>query len=180
VTPQQLEKAQVISHPTVNPTARAALPGRAVATPQVHAASLVSAGRATSAMSGAYRPAVGESRQPAPLVTRNSPPTGNAGRALPSASNAKTQPPPTGAASGSARPSPPSLITRSTPPPPRVPFVEQQRSMHEHPGRPLEPQQLDNLRARRPAGPMLDREFPPHVAPIPRAKSAPPPQRGRQ
>jgi hypothetical protein len=153
------------------------LPGKPVLAPPVHTASLASARRAAS---GTYRPALGESRQPAPLVTRDSPPAGSARRALPPAPNARTEPPATGAASGSARPSPPSLITRSTPPPPRVPFVEQQRSMHEHPGRPLEPQQLDNLRARRPAGPMLDREFPPHVAPIPRAKSAPPPQRGRQ
>jgi hypothetical protein len=41
--------------------------------------------------------------------------------------------------------------------------------MLEHPGRPLEPYQLGNLRAGRPAGPMLDREFPEHGFPIGRA-----------
>jgi hypothetical protein len=179
VSPQQLEKAQVIPHPTVNPTARAALPGRPVVAPQIHAASLLSARRVTSATSGTYRSAIGETRQPAPLVTRNSSPTGNAGRALPSDSNAKTQPAATGAASASVRQNPPRLITRSAPPPPKVPFVEQRRSMYEHPGRPLEPQQLENLRAGRPVGPMQDREFPPHAVPIPRTRSAPAPQAAR-
>src|SRR5207244_11493107 len=46
---------------------------------------------------------------------------------------------------------------------------------HVRPGQPLAPQQLENLRARRPAGPMLDREFPPHQAPIPRRRAESPP-----
>lgn len=44
-----------------------------------------------------------------------------------------------------------------------------QPAMEEHPGRPLEPQQLQNLREGRPAGPMRDREFPAHPAPAQRA-----------
>jgi hypothetical protein len=39
---------------------------------------------------------------------------------------------------------------------------------------------LENLRAGKQAGPMLDREFPPHVIPIPRSGSAPPPMPSRQ
>jgi hypothetical protein len=51
--------------------------------------------------------------------------------------------------------------------------------MNEHPGRPLEPRQLENLRSARPAGPMLDREFPQHVMPVPRARPALPPPQSR-
>jgi len=47
----------------------------------------------------------------------------------------------------------PVLITRRTPPPPSVPFPQRQKAMQPGDGRPLEPQQIDNLRAGRPAGP---------------------------
>jgi hypothetical protein len=44
-------------------------------------------------------------------------------------------------------------------------------------GRPLEPQQRQNLRAGKPAGPRRDPEYPPHPAPAtraaPRARPAP-------
>jgi len=54
--------------------------------------------------------------------------------------------------------------------------------MNEHPGRPLEPQQLENLRDGRPPGPMADHEFPPHVVPVPRERAipVPPPQPPRR
>jgi hypothetical protein len=64
----------------------------------------------------------------------------------------------------------PRLITRSPLPPPNVPFSVRQQALQAHPGRPLEPQQEENLRAGKPAGPMRDREFPPHPAPAPRAE----------
>jgi hypothetical protein len=179
LAPQQLERAQVIPHPSVNPTARAAFPGKPVTTPPVRPTSLASA---RSAARGAPRSALGYRQQPAPLVPRNSPPTASAGRPLPSTSEARIQPPTTGAAHALALPSPARSITRSAPPPPSVPFVEQRRSMYEHPGRPLEPQQLENLRAGRASGPMVDREFPPHPAPIPRRgpMQPPVPSRGRK
>jgi hypothetical protein len=66
------------------------------------------------------------------------------------------------------RPVPPPLITRRPPPPSPVPFEQRQRAMIEHPGRPLEPQQIQNLLLGRPVGRMLDREFPPHPAAISR------------
>jgi hypothetical protein len=55
---------------------------------------------------------------------------------------------------------PPHFATRLPPPPRGVPFEKREVPLAEHSGRPLEPQQLLNLRERRPAGPMLDREFP--------------------
>ena len=72
---------------------------------------------------------------------------------------------------------PPHLITKSAPPPRNVPFENRQPAMTAHPGRPLEPQQAENLRAGRPAGPAHDKEFPPHAeAPATQhAKSSPPP-----
>jgi hypothetical protein len=164
VAPQQLERAQVIPHPSVNPTTRATLSGRPVSAPPVRAASLVAT---RNAGASTYRPAVGAGRQPAPLVTRNVAPSANLGRTLPPTLYKRTEPPTTTVPNSSARLSPPKLITRSTPPPPRVPFVQQRQSVYEHPGRPLEPQQLENLRVGRAAGPMRDREFPPHPAPVP-------------
>jgi len=154
VTPQQVARAQVIPHPTVTPTTRAALPGRPVAAPPVRAAQVISA----RGMAGppAIRSAPGEGRTPPPLETRNSTPPARAERIPPSPPNAKPLPPP------------------------RVPFVEQRPFMSEHPGRPLEPHQLDNLRGGRPAGPMLDREFPPHAMPVPRVRRVPPAVPSRQ
>ena len=58
------------------------------------------------------------------------------------------------------------LVTRVPPPVRPLSFPEMRRALANHPGRPLEPQQLENLRAGRPPGPIRDREFPPHPAPI--------------
>jgi len=54
------------------------------------------------------------------------------------------------------------FVTRTPPPPRDVPFSAKEPALAQHPGRPLEPQQTQNLRAGRPAGPMQDKEFPPH------------------
>src|SRR5271157_1850929 len=61
------------------------------------------------------------------------------------------------------------------PPPPqeKLPYAQKALAMEQHPGRPLEPQQRDNLHAGKPAGPMMDKEFPPHSAPPPHVQSAP-------
>ncbi len=59
----------------------------------------------------------------------------------------------------------PTLVSKYPSPQEKVPFEQKQPAMQEHPGRPLEPQQKSNLRAGQPAGPMQDREFPPHPAP---------------
>ena len=67
----------------------------------------------------------------------------------------------------------PTLITRRPPPSQDPPFSQRQRAMKPDAGRPLEPQQIDNLRKGQPAGPRRDSEFPPHPAPA--AKPAPRP-----
>ena len=48
------------------------------------------------------------------------------------------------------------LVSRSPIPPATLPFETRQKAIAEHPGRPLEPQQIQNLRAGRPAGPQRD------------------------
>src|SRR5487761_44561 len=72
----------------------------------------------------------------------------------------------------------PALVTRTPPPQRHVPFVQQQPALQQHPGRPLEPRQIQNIRAGKPAGPVRDREFPPHpiAKPAPPKRPAPPPK----
>ena len=73
-------------------------------------------------------------------------------------------------------PPPPSLRgRRPSPPPDPAPAVRQQ-AIEKHPGRPLEPHQIDNLRQGKPAGPMKDREVPRDTRPQPQARPAPRPQ----
>jgi hypothetical protein len=131
---QQIEHAQVIPHPGVNPTMRAVLAGASVRPPPVRPQSLVTAAKTAP--------------RAAPVSQRS------LGVAQP-------------------RMASPRLLTRTPPPPARVPFAIERPAMMAHPGRPLEPQQLQNLRVGRTAGPMLDREFPPHVAPMPKVRTAP-------
>ncbi|HZU33544.1 MAG TPA: DUF6600 domain-containing protein [Candidatus Angelobacter sp.] len=54
------------------------------------------------------------------------------------------------------------LVTRNPAPQQNPSFSQRQGAMQEHPGRPLEPQQVDNIRRGQPAGPMHDSEPAPH------------------
>ena len=65
------------------------------------------------------------------------------------------------------------LVTKAPPPPQNPPFAQRQAPLQEHPGRPLEPQQMDNIRRGQPAGEMHDRETPAH-------RDAAPAQQSRQ
>ena len=66
------------------------------------------------------------------------------------------------------------LFHQATPPSPRPSFDEQQKAIETtDPGRPLGPQQMENLRQNRPAGPPQQPEAP-HPAPAPRP--SPPPE----
>jgi hypothetical protein len=104
-------------------------------------------------------------------------------RTAPTTSIEPAQPPITPTAPGSERgipgnnrPAQPRMITRTPPPPPNPPFEQRQPALQQHPGRPLEPQQMNNIREGRSAGPMRDREVPPHpqAAPQRREKPSPP------
>lgn len=80
----------------------------------------------------------------------------------------RVQPPARGSIGQGPRP----LVNRTPLPPASVPFAARQKAIAEHPGRPLEPQQLQNLRAGRPAGPHRDPE-PPHPRPAPQRRPPP-------
>jgi hypothetical protein len=54
------------------------------------------------------------------------------------------------------------MFTRNAPAPANAPFAARQDAYSSHPGRPLEPQQMNNVRAGKPAGPMQDKEAIPH------------------
>jgi hypothetical protein len=110
--------------------------------------------------------------------TKNTPPTGNAERTVPPPPNGRTQSP-SREPSSPPRAIPPRLITTTAPLPPTVPFEQRRPAMSEHPGRPLEPSQLEDLGVGRPVCPMHDREFPPHVAPVIPERPAPAPARPR-
>ena len=73
------------------------------------------------------------------------------------------------------------LYNRAVPPPTRPSFDQQRQAIQNtDPGRPLSPQQLDNLRENRPVGEPQMREAAPHPAPAPAPaapRSEPPPQR---
>jgi hypothetical protein len=164
VGPEQLAKAEVIPHPATNPTARALGGGRPVTSPP-----RITTRPTISATGETLPPVPGGALQPGqpPMAAQNAP----TGRGMPGGITA-------GGAIASGPPrNPPRLITRSPLPPPSVPFSVRQRALEAHPGRPLEPQQEQNLRAGKPAGPMQDREFPPHpVQPAPAAHAEPAPR----
>jgi hypothetical protein len=158
--PQQIERAQVTPHPPVNPTTRAAMPGKPVPAPAVRNPHPINAARKAS---GSER--AGVARNPnAAAETRNVPPHQNAGQPAPPEASTRIERrahPPAGASR-----IPPHVIARTPPPPPIVPFDQRRPAMVEHPGRPLEPPQIDDLRAGRPVGPMRDQEFPSHPVPV--------------
>jgi hypothetical protein len=52
--------------------------------------------------------------------------------------------------------------------------------MQEHPGRPLEPQQVNNIRNGAPAGPRQDREVPAHTGSSPRQGPPPAKNEGKE
>jgi hypothetical protein len=56
------------------------------------------------------------------------------------------------------------MFTRNAPAATNAPFAARQEAYSSHPGRPLEPQQMNNLREGKPAGPMQDKEVPAHPA----------------
>ncbi|HET9284759.1 MAG TPA: DUF6600 domain-containing protein [Candidatus Angelobacter sp.] len=72
------------------------------------------------------------------------------------------------------------LVTRTPPPPQVPPFSQRQAPLSQDPGRPLEPQQVNNIRRGQPAGPQRDREVPPHqnqqTQSRSRSNSGPPPR----
>jgi hypothetical protein len=119
--------------------------------------------------SAAHPPPPTAERTPPPTAERTPPPV--APHNQPSMAN--NRPP----ANAGPPPTRPVLVGKTAPPPHEsVPFQQRQPALQEHPGRPLEPQQRANIQQGRPAGPMQDREFPPHAGPVAPQHSSPPPR----
>jgi hypothetical protein len=156
VTQEQIAKAPIAPHPLALPGASAAAGGSlAPAAPRGRRPDFVVAPTPRPASPvQAHQPLIVRGAMPAPRpappVQQNQSPAGR--RDMPAAATS------------------PVLITRHAPPPPVPPFPVRQKAMQQDAGRPLEPQQIDNLRGGKPAGPPRDREIPAHPA-----APAPPP-----
>jgi len=190
VNPQQLTRAQVIPHPQINPTPRAILAGTNAARPPVpaqrpaivqHPPVRPNPTVAAEKNPEPVRPAPGETARPVPNPGRTPEVNRPAASPTPGSRPAPANPPvavrplvnPPMTAPPQARPP---LISRTPAPQERIPYEQRAPAMAEHPGRPLEPQQRANIREGKPAGPVQDREFPPHAAPVrPEAPSHQPP-----
>ncbi len=163
VPPQKLARVPVVPHPNVPPAPTAVFGGRTpIKAPPLRATRVATPPATPVRRPPPPAPAAGRPPSPPPLTARTPAPL-NAGRSTPPPSGPPISPP---------RPAPPHLFTRTPPPPANVPFTVRQPALSMHPGRPLEPQQRQNLWAGRPPGPMRDLEFPPHP---PQWRPAPPP-----
>src|SRR5271167_835859 len=186
VDPQQLQRAQVIPHPEINPTPRALAAGGSPARPSVSAqrpmivqhAPVVTrpdqpAAAARTSLPGNTRPNENIAHTPTSNEHTVPEPANSNERINPS--NVPHPPPSNGTAEihGSPPATRPPLVARTPPPQEKLPYEQKMPAMEEHPGRPLEPQQKENLHAGKPAGPMMDKEFPSHAAPAMRAAPAP-------
>jgi hypothetical protein len=67
------------------------------------------------------------------------------------------------------------IITRTPPPPQALPFPAKEPALQAHPGKPLEPQQTQNIRSGRPAGPAKDPENASHQVVVPPSAPVRPP-----
>jgi hypothetical protein len=155
VTPQDLGALPVLPHPLVTPQRSLVVSAPARAVPERVA-----------------RPALASRADEGAIATGQP-----AGAALPQTEQAPAMAVP--AQTRSANPEQRPLFHEAVPPQPRPSFDEQQKAIEStDPGRPLGPQQMDNLRQNRPVGPSQQREMP-HPAPAPRAVSPAQPRPGR-
>lgn len=152
----QMAQAQIVPHPEVSPTSRAVFGANAVAAPPVRE------GRYVGASPGAQ---TGTRTSTPP--TREAMRTSGPPNAPPSTAYTRSAPgSPEAARPGGPPVTPfPRVFTRHSPAPENAPFSARQDAYKSDPGRPLEPQQMNNLRHGQPAGPTRDRENPPHPAP---------------
>ncbi len=189
VRPEEVARGSIISHATTAPVEQAVLGGRPAPRPPVAEKPVMittadprraapSRGDNRDAQRGAQRGNQQRDNQqrggqvpPPPVVTQTPPPV----KAVPPIAPAPKN---TGAPPDRGRVTRP-IITRTPPPPENPPFKAKEKALQAHPGRPLEPQQVQNVRGGRPAGPPKDPEVPPHKVVTPPPAQTPP-ARGAQ
>jgi hypothetical protein len=168
--PEDIARAPIANHPWVTPTARAAAGGGPLTRGPVAARpQMVTAGRAQPAA----EPTRGaQPSQRPPLVSKNAPPAVERRSTSPTVRQAA----PNTAVLSSPNVRPDvrqtggrTLITRNPPPAQPPSFTAREQAMRQDPGRPLEPQQVENIQRGRSAGPHRDPEVPAHQ-PAPAAK----------
>jgi hypothetical protein len=179
VTPQQIASAQVIAHPSVAPAQTAVFAGKApVKAPPLRAARAVvppvasRSPSATAARTAAPPAAQTRTAPPAPVENARPAPIEGAAPSAPVANAARPTP-----KAATPPPARPMFVTRTPTPPRDVPFAAHQKAYAQDPGRPLEPQQEQNVRQGRPAGPARDREALPHAPPPQKQESKPAPKK---
>ena len=141
----QITRARIAPHPGIAPLIGAERGGRPASRPPLVNRPVITA-------FGANRPVLRRNPEPAPVDNRVLTPRNPIVR--------------------QAYPKP--LMARTPPPPQNLPFGTRQKAMQPDPGRPLEPQQVQNLRNGRPAGPPRDKETLPHPTMRPAPRPAPP------
>ena len=171
VDPRQLERASIIPHPEVQPAAQALRAGAPVTRPPVAAqrprVQLVTRRPETPASARTTPQPVRPNEARPPVANRAPsanerpnearPPVANENRP-PVASQTRTPlPQPARPAQPQVRTATPQqnrppLVSRTPAPHPSTSFAQREPAMQQHPGRPLEPQQRQNLRQGQPAG----------------------------
>jgi len=139
VTSDEANQSQLVAHPRVSPHPQAAAGGRPAPRPP--------------ATPRPARPVI----QVAPWE-----------RPVQTVQPAPQRPAPSPAPVKPSRPEPRRVIARNPPAPQALPFKTRERGMQSDPGRPLEPQQRQNLRMGKPAGQHRDPEDPAHERPKPK------------
>lgn len=161
----QIEHTQVIPHPSIQPTISAKVP-HPVNTIRVSAQRPVLLVHGGEAQARPGAPLQNVPRTPEPATTAHQQPerpgAPSGPEVRPNNATAQTEKERTDQLNRQPE-QPRKLITRSQPPAPQPTFQEKQQAMETHPGRPLEPEQINNMRQGRPAGPPQDREWPSHA-----------------
>ena len=175
VNREELAAAPIVPHPLVSPerTMVVSAPARAVPTRGARPVLMSS-----HAESGARAAGQGAVQVPARGTLRAMEPgRGDSGRMEPGRISTQAAPIARQQAPGETGTTPVErpLFNRAVPPATRPSFEQQQRGMESRdPGRPLSPQQMNNVQRNQPAGPPQQREMP-HPMEVPR--QAPPPVR---
>ncbi len=193
VQPQEVERGMIIAHPSVAPVLRAALGGRPAQAPPVAARPVMiptvpqrvappvanPPGRGGDVQRGAQQRGAQQQRGggqvPPPAVVTKTPPPSTAVPPIPPEPKKVGVPPVQGQGRGAR-----TIITRTPPPPESPPFKAKEEALKKQPGKPLEPQQIQNVRAGRAAGPPADPVRPPQkIVPTPPTKTPVPAVKGR-
>lgn len=167
LSPDAVGRGAIIAHPETAPDQRAVFGGRPAARPPTaQRPPMITMATPRTAPERAPFAPNRPARTPAPILRQTPPPSEPAPpvQATPrTPTDARRQP-------RDVRP----IITRSPPPLALPPFPAREPALQAHPGKPLEPQQTQNVRAGRPAGPPRDIERPAHPVDTPNATPAKP------